>query len=310
MRCILSASVLLCCSALYGQPITNALLWRIVPVSHADTSYLYGTMHSTDERAFGHVADAQAVLSRCTTVAGELDLSGTGNMALALMDRLLLPEGSTLSTLYTPRQWKRLEPALRAELGPLMAPMMQRMKPFFILATLSQGDMAADRPRMLDDALMQEGRALGKRVVGLETVDEQMAALDAIPLHEQARLLHDHVLGNKRGDDLDALHDAYAAKDLERICRLTNEASTVSAAFEKALITDRNRILVQRMDSVMGADGRVLFLIGAAHLPGPEGLIDGLRAMGHRVQPVGAQPGGVAEQAIKRGPLQHVDKAE
>lgn len=267
-------------------------------------------MHSTDERAFGHVADAQAVLSRCTTVAGELDLSGTGNMALALMDRLLLPEGSTLSALYTPRQWKRLEPALRAELGPLMAPMMQRMKPFFILATLSQGDMAADRPRMLDDALMQEGRALGKRVVGLETVDEQMAALDAIPLHEQARLLHDHVLGNKRGDDLDALHDAYAAKDLERIRRLTNEASTVSAAFEKALITDRNRILVQRMDSVMGADGRVLFLIGAAHLPGPEGLIDGLRAMGHRVQPVGAQPGGVAEQAIKRGTLQRVDKAE
>jgi uncharacterized protein YbaP (TraB family) len=286
MRCLLSALVILGCNALCGQPMVNALLWRIVPSSQADTSYLYGTMHSTDDRAFRHVADAQAVLPRCATVAGELDLGGAGNVALSLMDRLMLPSGSSLGSLYTPRQWRRLEPVLRAELGPLMAPMMQRMKPFFILATLSQGDMAADRPRMLDDALMQEGRGLGKRVVGLETVDEQMAALDAIPLDEQARLLYDHVMGDERGDDLDALHDAYAVKDLERIRRLTNEASTASAAFGKALITDRNRILVQRMDSVMRADGRALFLVGAAHLPGPEGLVNGLRALGHQVQPV------------------------
>jgi uncharacterized protein YbaP (TraB family) len=310
MRCLLSAFVLLTCPGLYSQWTANAMLWRITRASQEDTSYLYGTMHSTDDRAFRHVADAQAVLPRCATVAGELDLTEVGNVAISLMDRLMLPEGTELGALYTPRQWKRLEPALRAALGPVMAPMLQRMKPFFILATLSQGDMAADRPRMLDDALMQEGRGLGKRVVGLETVNEQMAALDAIPLDEQARLLYDHVLGKERGDDLNALHDAYAAKDLERIRRLTNEASTASAAFEKALITDRNHILVQRMDSVMRADGSALFLVGAAHLPGPEGLVNGLRALGHMVQPVDTHHGAVEVPGIPKGPVRRGDNSE
>ncbi|MEZ4755747.1 MAG: TraB/GumN family protein [Flavobacteriales bacterium] len=290
MRCFIPVLLLLSASALCAQPLPNELLWYIVRPQDADTSYLYGTMHSTDERAFTHVTAVRQVMPHCATVAGELDISGAGNVALSFMDRLLLPTGSDLASLYTRRQWKRLEPALRQELGPLMAPMMQRMKPFFILASLSQGDMAADRDRMLDDALMEEGRTLHKRVIGLETVAEQMAALDAIPLADQARMLYDHVLCKGGGEDLDALHDAYAAQDLERIGRITNEASSASAMFGKALITDRNRILVQRMDSVMMVDGSALFLIGAAHLPGPEGLVEGLRARGLVVRPVGPRP--------------------
>lgn len=301
MRRFLPVILLLSASALRAQPLPNELLWCIIRPQQADTSYLYGTMHSTDERAFTHVAAVHAVLPRCATVAGELDISGAGNVALALMDRLLLPAGSDLPSLYTRRQWKRLEPALRRELGPLMAPMMQRMKPFFILASLSQGAMAADRPRMLDDALMEEGRTHNKRVIGLETVAEQMAALDAIPLPEQARMLYDQVLGKGGSDDLDALHDAYAAQDLERIGRLTNEASTASATFGKALITDRNRILVQRMDSVMNADGSALFLIGAAHLPGPEGILAGLQARGLLVQPAGTPPPAI-QAPVRRAP--------
>lgn len=286
MRRILPVLLALLAGSLCAQTLPSALLWRIVPAQAGDTSFLYGTMHSTDDRAFRHVEAVQQVLPRCATVAGELDLSGSGNVALGLMERLMLPVGSELKDLYSRKQWKRLEPALRSQLGPMMAPMMGRMKPFFILATLSQGDMAADHARMLDDALMEDGRQLEKRVIGLESVEEQMAALDAIPLPEQAQLLYDHVVGDGGREDLDALHDAYAVQDLDRIWRLTNEATTASAAFEKALLTDRNRILVHRMDSVMGADGTALFLIGAAHLPGAEGLLEGLRRRGFAVFPV------------------------
>jgi uncharacterized protein YbaP (TraB family) len=286
MRCLLPVALVLFAGTLGAQTLPAALLWRIVPAQGGDTSFLYGTMHSTDDRAYTHVAMVQEVLPRCAIVAGELDLSGAGNVALGLMDRLMLPAGTELKSLYSRKQWKRLEPALRDRLGAMMAPMMGRMKPFFILATLAQGDMAADHARMLDDALMEDGRKLNKRVIGLESVEEQMAALDAIPLDEQARLLYDHVLGDGSSDDLDALHDAYAMQDLDRIWRLTNEATTASAAFEKALLTDRNHLLVHRMDSVMAKDGSALFLIGAAHLPGPKGLLEGLRERGHTVVPV------------------------
>lgn len=303
MRRLLPLVLALLAGTLGAQSIPAALLWRIVPVQGGDTSFLYGTMHSTDDRAFRHVAMVQEVLPRCATVAGELDLNGAGNVALGLMDRLMLPAGTELKRLYSPKQWKRFEPALREQLGAMMAPMMGRMKPIFILATLSQGDMAADHARMLDDALMEDGRTLDKHVIGLESVEEQMAALDAIPLDEQARLLHDHVLGDGSSDDLDALHDAYAVQDLDRIWRLTNKAATASTAFEKALLTDRNKVLVHRMDSVMASDGNALFLIGAAHLPGPDGLIEGLRARGHALLPVLPASGTVpVQRSTRRAP--------
>ncbi|MBK9515150.1 MAG: TraB/GumN family protein [Flavobacteriales bacterium] len=269
---------------LCAQSWPKALLWTVIPPTARDTSYLYGTIHSTDDRAFGLQGQVQQVMIQCATVAGELDLEGQGNVALTLMGRMMLPAGTDLQDLYTKREWKRLQPALTDKLGPL-AVMMGRMKPFFILATLMDGDMASDRDRMLDDALMEHGRGSGKRVIGLETVAEQMNALDAIPLNEQAGSLYSHLLEPSEGEDMATLHDAYAEQDLERLWTLTNSASTGSFAFKKALLTDRNQVMVQRMDSVIMADTTALFLIGAAHLPGPDGLIMGLRALGYRVEP-------------------------
>ena len=287
--------------ALFAQAWPKALLWTVVPPAGRDTSYLFGTMHSTDDRAFGQLVPVQQVMTRCATVAGELDLQGQDNLALSLMGRLMLPADTELKDLYTRRQWKRLQPALNDRLGPLSV-MMGRMKPFFILATLMDGDMASDRERMLDDALLEHGRELGKRVIGLESVLEQMNALDAIPLNEQAELLYAHLLEPSEGEDLSTMHQAYADQDLDRLWTLTNAASTGSLAFEKALITDRNRVMVQRMDSVITIDSTALFLIGAAHLPGPDGLIMGLRALGYDVEPAEVKMNVSPADRPKRGP--------
>jgi hypothetical protein len=284
MRVLPALSALLLPAALAAQNLPKALLWSVVHPERPDTSFLYGTMHSTDERAFRFEARVQTVMPRCATVAGELDLSQSPNASLALMGRMLLPAGQDLESLYSKKEWKRLEPVLKERLGPLAA-MVGRMKPFFVMATLMEGDMAGDRERMLDDALMEHARTLDRRVIGLETMDEQIAAIEAIPLAEQADMLYDHLVGKQGADDLDAMHDAYAEQDLDRLWAVTSSSTGPTEEFQRILLTDRNRVMVQRMDSVMRADTTALFLIGAAHLPGSDGLLEGLKAQGYSVAP-------------------------
>ena len=285
MRVPTALYALLLPAALAAQSLPKALLWSVVHPDRPDTSFLYGTMHSTDDRAFRHQAAVQAVMPRCATVAGELDLSQSPNASLAVMGRLLLPAGQDLESLYSKKEWKRLEPVLKERLGPLVA-MVSRMKPFFVMATLMEGDMVSDHERMLDDALMEHARALDLRVIGLETMDEQVAAIEAIPLAEQADMLYDHLVGKQGADDLDAMHDAYAEQDLERLWAITSSSTGPTVVMEKVLLTDRNRVMVHRMNSVIAADTTALFLLGAAHLPGPDGLLEGLRAKGYLVAPV------------------------
>jgi uncharacterized protein YbaP (TraB family) len=300
MRVLQALSALLLPAALSAQTLPKALLWSVVHPDRPDTSFLYGTMHSTDDRAFRHEAVVQAVMPRCATVAGELDLSESQTASLALMGRMMLPAGQDLESLYSKKEWKRLEPVLKERLGPFVA-MVGRMKPFFILATLMEGDMASDRERMLDDALMEHARSLDLRVIGLETIAEQMNALDAIPLAEQADMLYEQLLAPKGSEDLDAMHDAYADQDLERLWAITSSSTGPTVVMEKVLLTDRNRVMVHRMDSVIIADTTALFLLGAAHLPGPEGLLVGLRAKGYVVAPVvGGAPVIPTQQPLDR----------
>ena len=275
--------------AAHGQPPPKALLWSITAPGSVDTSYLYGTVHSRDERAFHMVGRVEERLVEARTVAGELDLEASRKAGLQLMGAMMLPDGATLESLYRKKEWKELEPFLRRELG-AMAPLFMRMKPFFVLATLSEAAMPQDRPRVLDDHLLSTAQEQGQRVIGLETLQEQLRALDVLPLKEQATMLLDQARRNDHRQQLEELMQAYMAQDLEALMAITERSGGMPAELERALLTERNERMVQRMDSVMRVDERAMFLVGAAHLPGEQGIIEGLKGRGWMVRPVATRP--------------------
>jgi uncharacterized protein YbaP (TraB family) len=56
---------------------------------------------------------------------------------------------------------------------------------------------------------------------------------------------------------------------------------------DKALLRDRNVLMAQRADQFMRMHGSLFVAVGAAHLTGPNGLIEELRSLGYDVEPVG-----------------------
>lgn len=273
----------LCGSA---QDLERTLLWRITTPGVASTSYLYGTVHSKDDRAFQFGDSVLPALDRCAIAAGELDLStASAEMGMALLTTMRMSGDKKLEDLYKKKDWKRVDEAIRAGMG-FMAPMTMRMKPFFVMALLTENAMDGDQPQVLDEFLQQRAQADGKRVMGIETVKEQMAAVDAISIEEQAAMLLDHVDHGGYPAEMDAMLDAYAKQDLQHLVDAAEKTGTMPDSFERSLLTERNARMVQRMDALLRDGGSIFFLIGAAHLPRPDGLIAGLRAKGHTVEAV------------------------
>jgi uncharacterized protein len=267
------------------QETPRSLLWKVTPPGAEKPSYLYGTIHSRDSRAFGLSDSVWIAMGRAEVVAGELDLEKSKQNPLALMNAMMLPEGKRLEEFYKKKDWQLIDEHLKERLG-MMAAMVQRMKPFFVMAMLTETEMSADEERVLDDHILSTAREQGQRVIGIETVEEQMLAMDALPVEQQADMLLEYVKNGAISADLNAMMDAYEEQDLDALMQIIMSDNYMPETLERALLVDRNVRMVHRLDSIMQGGENVFFAVGAAHLPTDDGLIALLRKQGYAVEPV------------------------
>lgn len=268
-----------------AQDLANTLLWRIIPTNGSNASYLYGTFHTKNDRAFQFTDSVLPAMASCNAVYGELDLKAEQRNALGLAAAMRLPDEKRLEDLFKKKDWILVKAEMDEHMG-LMAPMGLRMKPIFVLMLLGQSAMEGDQPELLDQHLQSIARSNGQRIGGLETMEEQLRSLDAIPVKEQAQMLLDHCKKKDVGNEQEEMLQAYADQDLNALMKLAEDPKGISANFERVLITDRNLRMVHRMDSLVQSDTTCFFLVRAAHLPGTTGLIQGMRERGYAVEPV------------------------
>ncbi|MBK6379908.1 MAG: TraB/GumN family protein [Chitinophagaceae bacterium] len=90
--------------------------------------------------------------------------------------------------------------------------------------------------------------------------------------------------GESRYDILEKTQDAYRRGDLDLMDSLDRMMDR-SEAFTEKFLFKRNEIQANSMDTIMRKNS--LFVgVGAAHLPGPRGVIELLRTMGYTLRPI------------------------
>jgi uncharacterized protein YbaP (TraB family) len=99
-------------------------------------------------------------------------------------------------------------------------------------------------------------------------------------------------LGDRMNDVVETMISLYAQGDTGTFwplfrAVLPNEAEDQIgyAAFEQAMIVERNKTMIKRAEPIIG-QGNAFIAVGALHLPGPDGLIELLRKDGHTVSVV------------------------
>jgi uncharacterized protein YbaP (TraB family) len=88
--------------------------------------------------------------------------------------------------------------------------------------------------------------------------------------------------------EMQAMTEAYFSFDMKGIHELTIksvETGEMTPEEFREMITDRNRRWVEMMPEIMAAKP-TLFVVGAGHLPGEEGVLELLKAEGYKVKAV------------------------
>jgi len=270
-----------------AMPYADGVLWRVENAAGMP-SYVFGTLHSSDERVTSLPDPVSEAFAQTQTLAVEVVLD---NAAIFKFGRaMMLPSDKRLDALLTPRQTGRLKDVAAHYRMPFA--MVTRFKPWgaMILFSMPPAEhlRTASGHKPLDEALRAQAEAAGKDVLGLETIDEQIETLDGMMQADQMLLLDSTLEQAGEIEDLFAgLRDAYLARDLVAVYDLLNATKVEDDTgaverFEQRLIIDRNRRMVERMGGLL-QEGNAFVAVGALHLPGQQGILQLLADQGYQV---------------------------
>jgi len=256
-------------------------LWRISRGGHS--SWLFGSLHvGKADWAYPGPTLRQA-WKETGVLAVELDPADVGP-ALAAMPR---PEP------LPPALARRVAAqAVAACLPPgalAAAPAMLQLSTLMLLEARRDGFDAGFGHDLM---LLARAKAEGRPVQSLESVDEQLAALEPTPA-ELPQVVDGALKQLQRGQvraPLRKLAEAWARGDMKALASYERWCGCAGTPAERAWFKrvndDRNVQFAARIDALHGAGQRLLVAVGALHMSGPEALPRLLAARGFTVEAV------------------------
>lgn len=258
----------------------KGLLWQITTPESEQASYVFGTMHVRDGKAFQKLEEVYAAIQSCEVFAAEYNL----NDSQSGLDpsTIQLREGQHISDLLHPKQYAKVKKMLwKAYQIPL--DQFDRLLPFFVVNMIAQKILSEDMPLALDHHLWQYAQENGCQLTGVETFKEQIAILQAIPIPLQVRSLL-KISGNVSAYRKQLLHltTVYQTRDIQKIHKT---AKRQLGGMRKLMLHQRNAIMAERISDLV-AQNATFVAIGAAHLGGEKGVLRLLKQQGHKLSAI------------------------
>ena len=255
------------------------------PLAPPRASYLLATIHfGTPEEQGIDYAEIERTLADVETFVNEADV-----------DEPWKPE-------YDGYRWLPTETPLTVMVGkdgfekarallPGVRPQdLDRMKPWSVLALLeARGESGGEAT--MDARLQRIAASSGKRVLHLESLEEQLQALDCVPAPEHVRVLDERLRASwiLRVESAQAIAwyrarnlDAWLA-DIDRMEGLSDQAKAIEHRARLCLLEDRNARWIGQLETLF-QEGPCLVAVGAVHLVGPSGLLAALQRDGYLVE--------------------------
>ncbi|MGZ5915271.1 MAG: TraB/GumN family protein [Hyphomicrobium sp.] len=276
---------------------SGPLLWKIERAGRP-TSYLFGTVHLTDERVTKLSPAVEQALSQSKTVALEVsDISekATANVIAQSAPLVMFTDGRRLDGLLSGTEYDTVKRIISRSGMP--SDLAALFKPWIVTMIMSVSDCERasiqQGARVLDMKIAEVGKARGLQVVGLETIPEQLQALAAVPEPQQLDMLRASLkFADRTNDMMETLVQLYLERKISAalpfqiaIAKQVGIGNEAFAGFQEKLLTDRN-IRMRATAEPLLEQGGVFIAIGALHLPGKQGLVALLREAGYTVTPM------------------------
>ncbi|MDH3671294.1 MAG: TraB/GumN family protein [Gammaproteobacteria bacterium] len=262
---------------------SRGLLWKIESPGR-EASYLFGTMHSADPRVTNVHQSVRDALNNASSFTMELLFNGANISSMA--EAMFFAKDQSLRAAVGDELFEQTKQAMAEHGFPTRG--LDSKKPWVVIMMLNTPP--AEPGLALDLLLQLEATLQGKPTFGLETIEEQIGVFNDMSMEDQVTLLRHAVrIHGEITREFERLVEIYRDGDLNRLVELVRgykdeEGGAYDAMLER-LLTRRNRVMVERMAPRL-QEGNAFIAVGAAHLPGENGLLDLLDRAGYRVSAV------------------------
>lgn len=267
----------------FSQKTENSLLWKISGNGLTKPSYLYGTIHITCDATLDK--NVLTALDATQQLYLELDMDDP-TLQTQMMGGMIMKDGKRMSQLASAEDFEAVNKLLMTNMG-VSAKMFDNIKPSMVSMMLL--------PKMIDcpmqsieGELMKVTAEQGEEVYGLETVASQLAVFDAIPYEEQMEQLIETAKDNMASDKemYKKMIAIYNSKDLNAIMDfMKEEEGKMYGDHSDVMLDNRNKNWIAKIEEAAKATP-TFFGVGAAHLPGENGVINLLRKQGYKVEAI------------------------
>ncbi|NRA11129.1 MAG: TraB/GumN family protein [Crocinitomicaceae bacterium] len=278
MRYLSTLIAFLICTIAYSQNDSvgaskseSALLWSITSQGSEDTSYLFGTMHMIEKEYFIFPASLDSLVANSQTLV--MELPGIPN-PYEMIQYVMLTEGSLFD--YFNEQQEDTIINWVTENTPYNESMFRtvfdKMKPFALLQLTTLMNLHGETKSYEED-FNQIALKNKVKVVGLETVAEQMKIFDGFTNEEMTEMVMSTFRNPEETDSIfQLMQETYFKQDIDALYEMVHIEGGSFEEKENEFLIDSNKIWIPKIKEHM-KKGEIFIAVGAAHLGGPDGVI-------------------------------------
>jgi uncharacterized protein len=264
----------------------RSLLWK---VSNARNGiFLLGSIHYLRKENYPLNKAILDALDASKMLVLEIDLNNTAaeTAQRVTLEKAVYRDGTTLVQNVSAETY-RLAAERASEIGIDMR-LVNPMKPWFAALTLVAIKLQAlglDSSVGVDRYLANQAKRLGKPTRGLETLEFQIGLLDQLSKKDQESMLRETVSELDLLDkNINEIVQSWLKGDGDLLAKLLLAGMIEYPELHRKIIVDRNRRWLPDIENLIQQESGAMVVVGAAHLVGPDGVIEMLRAKGYSVE--------------------------
>ncbi|MEZ4912206.1 MAG: TraB/GumN family protein [Saprospiraceae bacterium] len=239
--------------------------------------YLFGTIHLRNTDAYTHAKIAEKYITKVSTYCAEMDLNNDG---VDLLPYMTLQDGNTNSSYWGARKFSKFR-MLCLKAYALDLEYLDHMTPFYIHNMITESIIGKSDSDPLDMYLWKFAMGNEKKMMGLESLEDQINILQKIPLPFQYKMLQSTFKNSKTYyQKVHKLVELYKDSNLKSLYKSTKKSM---GGLRDLMIYNRNIRMTERIQ-ILSRTESLFVAVGAAHLPGNNGIIALLKRSGYKVQ--------------------------
>ncbi len=266
------------------QRTATCMVWRAE--KGAGVVWLCGSIHVLQETDYPLPSPWQRALQEAQRVVLEIEPgpSKFPRIIAALRESGTLPAATSLRDVVTPATWNDVEGWARGSGRDLS--LVLPLKPWraaLTVTSLSQQALGYLPEHGVESWL--NSRCVGKTTLGLETPEAQIKMLAGLDAESQERMLRAACGGYAgTGERMRRIAQSWREGDVTGLDRMLSEEMGEAPVLRERLLTVRHEAWMPHLEQYLGEPTVTLFVAGAIHFCGEDGIVARLRRRGVTVE--------------------------